>query len=173
MWVFGISVSARFQAAKQFLSYQEVSWEYDFISRQPPRTFFVLRSSLPAIVQRRPAMAVGMLEERAPEMAFHLRAGTYNQVLVFQRLALDPQTREYVAIDETALGPEFVLETIEERQHKPLYRERISRLIDVDLARVQPRPEGWKPKFPPFNLVPELDETPAGSYTRQFLRMLP
>ena len=71
------------------------------------------------------------------------------------------------------LGPEFVLEPIEERLLQPFFKHRISRLVAVDLSRQAPRPPDWKPTFPPFKLPVPAGESSQEAYMREYLEKLP
>jgi hypothetical protein len=172
-WLWGVPFASRALGTNAFLTYQQLRWERGIIEQTPDSVFFASESALTAMIDRRPGMAITMLAERAPETAFHLRAGTYRDVYVFQRLQYDPDSGAMVPVEECRLGPEFVLETIEEVAFKPLYHGRVSRVAAVDSTRAEPRPPGWKPIFPPFQIVPEPDETPTGAYLRRYLQMLP
>jgi len=171
----GIPISARSQANLTFLSYREVSWQMEFIrDHTANHDLFALPSSLPAIVDRRPALAIAALKERAEGMAYHLERATYDHVWVFQRFAIDPETEAEIPDKLSALGPEFILETVVERSFKPLSLARWSRLVRVDLSRQAPRPADWKPESPPFFVnITAHDPSPEGHYVEEFLRNLP
>jgi hypothetical protein len=118
-------------------------------------------------------MTVEMLNERPAEMDFHLRLGSFDEVIVVQRLEMYPSRRVFEPTEESRLGPEFILETISERQIQPLYKHRFSRLVAVDVSRIAPRPPDWQAKFPPFQLPVPAGETPIGAYLREYLQKLP
>lgn len=170
-----VPIAASAMATETFLSFQEVRWQQEFVrEHRDRRNLYILPSPLPAVLERRPAMSVEVFSERAEQMAFHLRERTYREVYVFQRFEHDPATGVVAAVDRSRLGPEFLLETIEERRFRPGFTMRASRIAGIDLALRPPRPEGWKPNFPPFEFtVPESDTTAAGAYMREFLRNLP
>jgi hypothetical protein len=173
LWLVAIPFSAKANATKGFLSFNEVQLQERFISAHPGRILFVISRPLPAILQRRPAMTLGMLNERPVEMEHHLKLRTFDDVFVMQRLQINPATREYEPRDDNALDPEFILETVEETQLQPLYVHRISRLVAVDLDRIPPRPPDWKPAFPPLQVPAPQGESPTGAFVREYLDKLP
>lgn len=173
-WCGAIPAAARAQATRSFLSFQEVEWERQFVrDHRNERAFYLMRSPLPAIIERASAVAVNVVAERAEEIDFHVREKSYRDIFVFQRMVLDPTTHEWRADELSQLGPEFVLEEIEQRRFKPLYALRLSRLAKIDLSLQAPRPPDWKPKFPPFTIQADTAETPDGAYVREFLSKLP
>lgn len=173
-WCGAIPLGARAQGTRSFIGFPEVEWERRFVrEHRQESVFYLMRSPLPAIVERAPAVALAIAAERAEEMAYHLREGTYGEVYVFQRMKLDVTTRTWSPDEQSQLGPEFILETIEQRRMKPRYALRLSRLEAVDLSRQAPRPPDWKPKFPPFSIEADTDESPGAAYVREYLGKLP
>jgi hypothetical protein len=172
-WLASLPYSAKATATHGFLSFQEVRDQMEFIQAHPGRVLFIIPRPLPALLQRRAAMTVGMLDERAAEMAHHLRLGTFDDVIVVQRLELRAGTHTFAPAEESRLGPEFVLETLQERQLQPLFKHRFSRLVAVDDSRIRPRPADWKPNFPPFQLPVPAGETPTAAYLREYFQKLP
>jgi hypothetical protein len=174
-WFAGISITATGNTDRTFISHQEVQWQEEILRDRPgERIFFALPSPLPAVLARRPAIAVDVLAERAEEMAFHLREKTYREVLVFQRIEIDPATHAERLHERSLIGPEFVLETVEERRFKPLTISRLSRLVSVDPSRAAPRPADWRPNFPPFYVnLPHSGAGAEGTYLDEFLQKLP
>jgi len=176
LWLFtaNIPLTARAEANRTFLTFQEVEWQHELIRAARDHDLFALPSSLPAIIQRRPALAVLALNERAAEMQFHLERHTYNNVWVFQHIAIDPATHTETVDKQSTLGPEFILETVAERRFKPTGIGRWSRLVAVDLTRQAPRPPDWQPQTPPFEInITADDPSPEGRYVEEFLKKLP
>lgn len=172
-WIWVVPFSAKAQGTNRVLRYQEVAWERSYAATRPGRVLFVMPSALPAIIERRAGVMTEMFAERAPEMAFHLAAGTYNETLIFQELQYDPLQKKYIADGENTLGPEFKLETLAERQFKRTYIERVSRLVSIDLSRAKPHPEDWQPMVRPFPVDPNPPRNPTEAYKRKFLENLP
>jgi hypothetical protein len=107
-------------------------------------------------------------------MAKHLEWGSYAAVYVFQRLEFDAAKQVWREYAHSELGPEFVLETIEERRFKPLFKTRLSRLRTVDLSRQLPRPADWQPKYPLAEVLKAgSDASPSERYVQEFLASLP
>jgi hypothetical protein len=132
-----------------------------------------MNRQLPALVQRRSTMTMGMLNDRAVEMDYHLRLGTFDEVFVIQLLEINPANHEFEPTADSRLGPEFELEMVTERQLQPLFKHRISRLKRVDLSRVEPRAPDEQPKFPPFKLPVPAGESPISTYLREYIQNLP
>jgi hypothetical protein len=172
-WFMGVPFSAEANSTQGFLSFQEVRDQLQFIRAHPGHVEFVMPRPLTALVLRRSAMTVDMLNEKAVEMHHHLGLKTFDDVFVMQRLELDPVTAEFQPQQDCKIGPEFILETVAERQIQPTFVHRISRLKAVDLSRAEPRPAGWKSSYPSFRFAITADPTPTGNYLREYFEKLP
>ena len=174
-WIlFGaIPVARAAEATRGSRAYLEVAWERDFVLDRPDGpALFVLPSPLVALNERRAAVSAARLAERAEEMAYHLTLGTYEEVYVFQRFVLGPQTSGVQVSEESWLGPEFLLEQVDQLA-VPGGALRLSRLAGVDLALRLPRQEGWIPSFPRGPGAGVDAGSDAQALRNRFLRSLP
>jgi hypothetical protein len=170
-----IPISTHAETTTTYGSYREVKWQMEFIKQHRDQNcLFVLPSSLPAIVEREPSVPIEIIRERAEGLAFHMKEGTYLNVYVFQRFEFHPAIGESVVHKNSALPPEFVLETIEERMTQPLYKFRLSRVVDIDLSKQAPRPPDWQPKFPRAEQDGiGITDDPTDLYLKEFVDNLP
>ncbi|HEX9784959.1 MAG TPA: hypothetical protein VGA56_19805 [Opitutaceae bacterium] len=171
----GVPMAANSMSTESFLSYQETKWQRRFVrEKRDEHALFAMASPIVALNERKAGLSTEALAERAGQMAWHLEQRSYQDVYVFQRLSFDATSEQWVADERNRLGPEFMLETIEERRFKPAFKMRLSRLLAVDLNRQLPRPSDWQAKFPQFLLPsPENDVGPEERYTHEYLSMLP
>ncbi|RKX33924.1 MAG: hypothetical protein DRP71_08790 [Verrucomicrobia bacterium] len=177
IFLLGVSVpvTAKEFSTQRFPTYRETAWFREFVlEHRDEGAFFVAPSPLVSIVYRQPCLANSLLAERAEGMKYHLDRGTYSTVYVFQRFKDDWTDNRDTLMDESVLGPAFVLETVGERQFAPNFRSRISRVASIDPSLI-PEPDDesipWRMIRDTIRL--EDEDTPEGAAARVFIENLP
>lgn len=133
-----IPAIARHTYTSQNLVMQEVEWEHDQLLRRPgPLLFISNKSSIPFVLWRIPTVINGVGRQRPAQISYHLREGTFKEVIVAQ--ALRPTSPQgAMGVDPDDLMPEnYRLEPIAEKRFGGRYA-RLSRLVSID--EVAPRP---------------------------------
>jgi len=116
----------------QNLVMQEVDWEHEVLATRPyPVLLISNKSTIPFVLWRIPAVINGVGRQRAEQIKFHLREGTFKEVVVAQ--ALRPTTPEGdMGIDPEDLMPAtYRLETIAEKRFGGRWA-RLSRIVSID-----------------------------------------
>lgn len=120
---------------------QETMWEERWLEKQPPATRLMIsnKSGLSWLAMGRPTMAIHVARHRAEQINFHLRAGTFQEVLVSQYYRPTTPNGDFVLDPRNELPASFVLAPVVERQvgGKLL---RISRVVRIDLDQVKEPP---------------------------------
>jgi hypothetical protein len=127
-----IPAAARHTYTSQNLVMQEVEWEHEQIKlRRGPLLFICNNSPIPFVLWRIPTVINGIARQRPGHLAYHLREGTFREILVAQ--ALRPTTAQgKMGIDPDDLMPDnFRLEPVAERRFGGR-SIRLSRLVSID-----------------------------------------
>lgn len=143
---------------------EEMAWERSKIQRhQKEDVLYVLGAPLLAIIERVPAIAVNAAQRGKAGLRFHMQQGTYREILVFQRIALDIKDKKWKLTDNQVLDDDFVLETIDEHAVNVMLHIRLSRLVAI------------KPSKEPIKDVKSSDpnQPPLDLYYEEFYRNLP
>ena len=130
--VWGVPAAARRLYTSQNLVMQEVEWEHDELLRRHSRMLFVTnKSTLPYVLWRIPTLIAGVARQRGDQIKYHLKEGTFNEVIVAQ--ALRPTTPFGAwGIDPEDQMPEgFRLEPIAQKRFGGRFA-RLSRLVAID-----------------------------------------
>ena len=130
--VWGFPAMARRPYTDQNLVMQEVDWEHEVLMSQPGPVLFVTnKSTIPFILWRIPSLISPVARLRGEQIRYHLREGTFKNVLVTQ--ALRPTTAEGDrGIDPEDLMPDnYRLEAIAEKRFGGRWL-RISRIVAID-----------------------------------------
>lgn len=133
-----IPAIARHTYTSQNLVMQEVEWEHEqLLRRTGPLLFISNKSSIPFVLWRIPTLINGVGRQRPAQISYHLREGTFKEVIVAQ--ALRPTSPQgAMGVDPDDLMPEnYRLEPIAEKRFGGRYA-RLSRLVSID--EVAPRP---------------------------------
>lgn len=139
VWVlgWGVPAAARRLYTNQNLVMQEVEWEHDELLRRPgTRLFISNKSTLPFVLWRIPTLISGVARQRGAQIAFHLQAGTFDEVIVAQ--ALRPTSPQGdLGVDPDDVMPEsYHLEPIAQKRFGGRIA-RLSRLVSIDLPARQ------------------------------------
>jgi hypothetical protein len=132
---------ARHTYTSQNLVMQEIEWEYEELMRRPgPLLFITNKSSIPFVLWRVPTIINGVGRQRAAQISYHLREGTFREVIVAQALRPTSPLGE-MGVDPLDVMPEsYRLESIAEKRFGGRYA-RLSRLIGIDEPPASP-PKG-------------------------------
>jgi hypothetical protein len=126
----GIPASARHGRANYIAT--EIEWGEEWVERQPPkaRLIIVSTTALNWFLKRTSALSFNYAAQRAEHIAYHMAAGTFQEVLVFQYYRPSTSEGDFVLDPQTELPARFVLEPLVERSlgSKLL---RVSRLIEI------------------------------------------
>lgn len=111
----------------------ETNWEVEQArARKRGVLWITAKATMPFLLERIPAVNTTIASVRAPQIAWHLREGTFRDVFVAQ--VMRPTTAEGDAIvdPDEVLPPAFQLETVAEKRFGGRWI-RISRLTGIDL----------------------------------------
>lgn len=114
-----------------------VNWMAAFMAERADEDFLMVTDSrVPWICHRRPAARLEHLREHPEDIAFHLQAGTFDAVYVYQEFSRDIHGRP-VPYPQYALPHGVDVETVAEQFFHPVSMGRISRVtaIHVDSER--------------------------------------
>jgi hypothetical protein len=128
----GFPVMAHRFYTDQNLVMQEVEWEHEQLVKRPGRILFVSnKSTLPFVLWRVPALITGVARQRGEQIAYHLREGTFSEVVIAQ--ALRPTTAGgEMGVDPDDLMPaNFHLEPFAVKRFGGRWA-RLSRLVSID-----------------------------------------
>lgn len=97
---------------------QETLWEERWLARQPERSRLMIsnKSGLSWLAMGRPTMAIHNAKHRARQIAFHINAGTFQEVLVSQHYRPTGPEGRFVLDPRNELPDVFELEPLVERQ---------------------------------------------------------
>lgn len=128
-----LPVMAQRLYTNQNLVMQEIDWEHELVAARPRGQVLVIsnKSTIPWVLWRIPSIITGVARLRAEQLAWHLRARTFSEILVTQ--ALRPTTAEgrFGVDPDDVLPANYHLETIAEKRFGGRM-ERVSRLVAVD-----------------------------------------
>jgi hypothetical protein len=119
----------------------EVRWERAWVAARPAGDRLVLtnKSSLPWLLEHIPSLLFHHARERRDQIAFHLREGTFTEVLVTQRLRPTSPGGGFALDPEDRLPEEFQLEPLVEKRFGATL-DRISRLRAIAPPSAAPAP---------------------------------
>ena len=112
----------------------ELDWELDLLTRrQRPNFLITAKATLPFLLEQIPTLNTGIARLRAPQIAWHMRQGTFREVLVSQIIRPTSAEGDPVVDPEYELPESFHLETLAEK-HFGTWWIRISRVNAIDVA---------------------------------------
>lgn len=148
VWLLGwdLPAMARRLYTNQNLVMQEVEWEHDLLVERPGRLLFITnKSTLPYVLWHVPTIINGVGRQRAEQIKYHLKEGTFTEVIIAQ--ALRPTSAQGdMGVDPEDLMPDnFRLEPIAEKRFGARWA-RLSRLVSIDDPPTStPAPAGGTP----------------------------
>lgn len=177
--VFGFAFQSLPVLAKQAYNWEhaptlEMAWRAEFLARHPERDFlFIDRDSVFWITQRIPATPVEQAKLRKEGLAYHLRNRSFSQMYVFQRYNSDDQTGALKVDAADDIGPEFELETVEQKRIATLVFARISRITAIrEGGKTVARASEPLPTAAPARTPEELNKAKA-VYLENWIKQLP
>ena len=130
--VWGLPVLAQRLYTSQNLVMQEVEWEHEELLKRPGPVLFVSnKSTLPFVLWRIPTIISGVARQRAAQIGYHLREGTFKEVIVAQALRPTSVTGEMGVDPDDLMPPGYRLEPMVEKRFGGRY-SRLSRLVAID-----------------------------------------
>jgi len=132
--IWGVPATARRLYTSQNLVMQEVEWEHDELLRRHGRLLFISnKSTIPFVLWRIPTLISGVARQRGDQIRYHLKEGTFTEVIVAQ--ALRPTSPQGGwGVDPDDLMPDnFHLEPIAQKRFGGRFA-RLSRLVGIDDA---------------------------------------
>ena len=142
LWLlgWGFPAMARRSYTNMNLVMQEVEWEHEKLQeRRGPLLFITNKSTIPFVLWRVPTIINGVGRQRGEQIKYHLREGTFREVIVAQALRPTSAQGEMGVDPEDLMPPEFRLETVAEKRFGGRWA-RLSRLVAVE--EVSPLPTG-------------------------------
>jgi len=119
---------------------RELEWELEQVSaRRGPLLMITSKATLPYLLHRVSAVNVSFARARGPEIAWHLRRGTFREVLVAQVLRPTSAEGNAVVDPEDALPDHFRLTPIARKRFGGRWVE-LSRVAVVDPEPPPPAP---------------------------------
>jgi hypothetical protein len=146
MWMglFAVPASARLWQTDNMITAREYRWLFEYLSHKDPTTTLTISGSvLGPILHGMPTISILDAQRSRWQLKTCLSKNIYREIIVIQRFKLDYDTGKFVESGPRELGDGFKLETVAEQRFRPDMISRISRMVDVDLAKV-PAPPGFE-----------------------------
>jgi 4-amino-4-deoxy-L-arabinose transferase-like glycosyltransferase len=119
---------------QQNLVMHEVIWELEQISALPtPLLVITGKASMPYLLHRIPAINMAIARARGPDIAWHIRQGTFHDVFVTQVLRPTSGNGDIIVDPEDELPASFHLEPVATKRFGGRWIQ-ISRITAIDLA---------------------------------------
>lgn len=112
----------------------ELNWELEQAAernRRGPILLITAKATLPFLLEKIPALNTTIATVRGPQIAWHLKEGTFREVIVSQVLRPTSAQGDAIVDPDEVLPPNFRLETLKEKRFGGRWI-RISRLVGVD-----------------------------------------
>jgi hypothetical protein len=110
----------------------EVDWEVERLaSYRGPFLLITQKATLPFVLKRIPTVNIGIARSRGAEIAWHLRQGTFHDVLVSQAIRPSSAEGDPQVDPEDVLPKEFHLEPLEQKRFGGRWI-RISRVTEIE-----------------------------------------
>ncbi|MBL9212511.1 MAG: glycosyltransferase family 39 protein [Opitutaceae bacterium] len=111
----------------------ETNWEVEQArARKRGVLWITAKATMPFLLERIPAVNTTIASVRAPQIAWHLREGTFRDVFVAQVMRPTTAQGDMIVDPDEVLPPAFQLETVAEKRFGGRWI-RISRLTGIDL----------------------------------------
>lgn len=172
LFAWSIPVMARHTYTLQHTSGREVAWRQEFIRRHLATDFMVIdNSSIIWLTHEVASTPMPYARARRDAISFLMRNRSFSAIYVFQRFDVDERTNQLMLKKEEDLGPEFTLETVEERRLGVLSLSRISKVVAVKAGPADPADARETEDF--SKLTPAEREKIRAKYFETWLRNLP
>ena len=130
--VWGLPVLAQRLYTSQNLVMQEVEWEHDELRKRPGPVLFVSnKSTIPFVLWRIPTINTSVARQRSAQIGYHLREGTFKEVIVAQALRPTSAKGEMGVDPDDLMPASYRLEPIVEKRFGGRY-SRLSRMVAID-----------------------------------------
>jgi hypothetical protein len=136
IWVFTVPATARQYPSRRDNEMPRINWCMTRYQALPAGRYLVISPDrLLWAIHRISALQPWMANLRAEQIAVHRRLATFAEVLVFQKIRVDPLTGEHKTLRDSRLAPAFVLEPMAEMSFSPFIICRLSRVTEIDPER--------------------------------------
>ncbi|MCX6952573.1 MAG: glycosyltransferase family 39 protein [Verrucomicrobia bacterium] len=116
----------------QNLVMQEVEWEHEELLKRPGSVLFISnKSTIPFVLWHIPSIINGVGRQRAAQIGYHMREGTFREVIVAQALRPTSANGEMGVDPEDLMPASYRLEPIAEKRFGGRYA-RLSRLVAIE-----------------------------------------
>jgi hypothetical protein len=130
--IFGAPAFARRLYTSQNLVMREMEWEFDrVVSYRRPFLLVTQKATLPFLLQRIPTINTAAARTRGAEIAWHMRQGTFHDVLVTQVVRPSSAQGDLQIDPDDVLPSEFKLEQLEQKRFGGRWI-RISRVVEIE-----------------------------------------
>ena len=127
----GIPATARRLYTSENLVMHEVEWEREVLRERPgPLLFITNKSTIPFVLWRVPTVINGVGRQRAEQIRYHLREGTFREVIIAQALRPTSADGDMGVDPEDTMPEDYRLETIAEKRFGGRWA-RLSRLVEI------------------------------------------
>jgi hypothetical protein len=130
----------------QNLVMHELNWELEEVHRRRPDFLITAKATLPFLLANVPTVNTNIARLRGPQIAWHIRHGTFREVIVSQVIRPTSAKGEPVIDPDEELPENFHLETLAEKRFGARWI-RISRLTEIestDEKGVESQPDASK-----------------------------
>ncbi|HEY4300815.1 MAG TPA: glycosyltransferase family 39 protein [Candidatus Didemnitutus sp.] len=171
LFAYSLPNMARHDYSMVYYPGRETQWRRDFIAAHPERDYLVIdNSSITWITHLVSSTPVRQALEHKENIVFNFRNHSFTAIYVFQNFVVDDATGREVINAADDLGPDYQLETVEERRFAYPTIARISRVVSVrDGPVTMPRPA----PSPIDKLSPDQLEKVRQEYFAKFIQQLP
>ena len=115
----------------QNLVMHELNWELEEVAARPgPVLLITAKATLPFLLEKIPAVNTFLARVRAPQIAWHMKQGTFREVVVSQVLRPTSGQGEMIVDPDEELPENFRLETVAEKRFGARWI-RISRVREI------------------------------------------
>lgn len=130
--IFGFPAYARSLYTSRNLIMQELRWEREqFLAREGPIFVITSKATVPFLLEKIPSRGTDVARHRGPEIAWHMKEGTFREVLVSQVIRPTSAEGDFAVDPDDELPDTFKLETLAMKRFGARW-VRISRLLSID-----------------------------------------
>ncbi len=138
--VFGFTAYAHRFYTSQNMVMHELNWEIEQAAKRPRPTLLITsKATLPFLMEKIPAVNTVLARVRLPQIAWHMKQGTFREVIVTQVIRPMSAQGDAIIDPEDEFPVSLHLETIAEKRFGGRWI-RISRVTGIDLPPPTPSP---------------------------------
>jgi hypothetical protein len=132
IWIWSIPTTSRHFATSRLFSANETEWMVgEVLERFDHRTLVLGNSALPLMTRNLPAVPFAVFNAYSEGFWSLIEKGYYDQIVVFQTLQIDPETKQAKDASPYPITSRAVLEPMFETRFRVDYISRCSRLVGV------------------------------------------